>query len=260
MALRSDCFKSILKRENVFLWILLAFQSGYINAAGFIACHRFVSHMTGFGTQVGLSIGEGKLLMAFEMMLAPVSFILGCILSGFLIDRRIYTGKEAHVRTSSVIQCLLIVGVYIGGTMDLFGVFGEPLELQRDFALLFILCFMCGLQNATFTALSNGQIRTTHLTGLSTDIGIHLVRNRYMSVGKDKYRELVNVNWLRFYTFLSFFAGSAISVIVMMIGEYQGFILPVATSFIIIIYINYLMYHKDCREDQNAVDQRKLQV
>ena len=143
MTLRSDCFKNILKRENVFLWILLAFQSGYINAAGFIACHRFVSHMTGFGTQVGSSIGEGRLLMAFEMMLAPVSFILGCVLSGFLIDRRIFTGQEARVRTSSIIQCLLIIIVYIGGTMDLFGEFGEPLELQRDFILLFILCFMC---------------------------------------------------------------------------------------------------------------------
>ncbi len=260
MTMRSDCFKNILKRENVFLWILLAFQAGYINAAGFIACHRFVSHMTGFGTQIGVSLGEGQLLTAFEMLLAPVSFIAGCILSGHLIDKRIYRGFEPHVRTSVMIQFSLLLAVFIGGSFEIFGTFGEPLELQRDFILLFILCFMCGLQNATFTSLTNGQIRTTHLTGLSTDIGIHLVRNKYIDVNDEKRKELYLVNWLRIYTFVSFFTGSAISAILMVIGEYQGFLLPVGTSFIIILYINYVMYQKNCKEEVYDNDKRKLQV
>lgn len=260
MTLKSDCFQNILKRENVFLWIVLAFQAGYVNAAGFIACHRFVSHMTGFGTQMGLSLGEGELLAGFEMLLAPLSFILGCILSGYLIDKRIYQGQEAHVRTSAFIQFLLLVGVFVGGSFELFGEFGEPLALQRDFALLFILCFMCGLQNATFTSLSNGQIRTTHLTGLSTDLGIHLVRNKYINVPDEKRKELVLVNWLRLYTFGSFFTGSAISAIVMVIGGYQGFLLPVGTSLIILVYINYVMYHKTSDEDVYDRDKRKLQA
>lgn len=260
MTLKSDCFKDILKRENVFLWLLLAFQAGYVNAAGFLACHRFVSHMTGFGTQVGLSLGEGKLLAGLEMIFAPVSFILGSVLSGYLIDKRIYRGEEAHVRTSAFIQFLLIVIVFIGGSFEVFGEFGEPLELQRDFALLFILCFMCGLQNATFTSLTNGLIRTTHLTGLSTDIGIHLVRNKYIDVPDEKRDELYKINWLRLYTFASFFTGSAISAIVMVIGEYQGFLLPIGTSLIIFIYINYVMYQKTFDEDVYDSRKRKLKV
>jgi uncharacterized membrane protein YoaK (UPF0700 family) len=261
MALKSDCFKNILSRENVFLWLLLAFQAGYVNAAGFIACHRFVSHMTGFGTQMSLSLAEGKLLAGFEMLLAPVSFILGCILSAILIDKRLHTGKEAHVRTSAMLQCGLLLLVLIGGNLEIFGEFGEPLELQRDFALLFILCFMCGMQNATFTSLTNGQIRTTHLTGLSTDLGIHFIRNRYVDVPEEKREELVQVNWLRLYTFASFFTGSAISALVMIIGEYQGFLLPVGTSLIIVLYIHYVLYRKkNCHQDSYDRAERKLQA
>ncbi len=258
MTLKSDCFKNILKRENVFLWLLLAFQSGYINAAGFIACHRFVSHMTGFGTQTGVAMGEGKFLLGFEMFLAPVSFVLGCILSGYLIDRRIYKDKEAHVRTSAIIQFVLLLSVFVGGSLDLFGDFGEPLELQRDFILMFMLCFTCGMQNATFTSLTSGQIRTTHLTGLTTDIGIHFVRDKYVDVTDEKRGELKLVNWLRIYTFFSFFSGSAISAILMVIGEYQGFLLPVGTSLIIVFYINYLMYHKNC--DERSYDGTKTNL
>ena len=260
MTLKSDAFKDVLRTENIILWLILAFQAGFINAAGFLACHRFVSHMTGFGTQFGLALGEGDPMGAFEMFLAPISFIVGSIVSGLLIDKRVFQGKEAHVRTSTIIQFALILVVLIGGTFNLFGQFGEPLILQRDYFLLLILCFLCGLQNSTFTTLTAGQIRTTHLTGLSTDIGINLVRNYYINnISDQKRRELINVNWLRIYTFTSFFVGSAISAIVMMVGDYQGFILPAGTSLIIVFYVHFLMYHK-YNEDPHARDERKLQA
>ena len=48
--------------------------------------------------------------------------------------------------------------------------------LQRDFLLLFALCFACGLQNGLFSGLTRGQVRTTHLTGPITDIGLNLTK------------------------------------------------------------------------------------
>ena len=48
--------------------------------------------------------------------------------------------------------------------------------LQRDYLLLFVLCFACGLQNGLFSGLTRGQVRTTHLTGPITDIGLNLTK------------------------------------------------------------------------------------
>lgn len=234
---RVDAFKKILQKENVLLWILLAFQAGFINAGGYLACHRFVSHVTGYGTQVGLKFSEGSFWVALEMILAPLSFILGASFSASLIDRRIFQGREPRVRTSLVTQSVLLFIVFAFGEAGFFGEFGEPLVLQRDFELLFTLCFICGMQNATFTCLTNGQIRTTHMTGLSTDLGMNLVRIPYLPVDDEEKRYQKQVNWLRFYTFMSFMGGSAIAAIVFDRFGYHGFLVPAVSSLFVLIQV-----------------------
>jgi uncharacterized membrane protein YoaK (UPF0700 family) len=42
-----------------------------------------------------------------------------------------------------------------------------------------LLCFIMGLQNAVISKLSNAEIRTTHITGVVTDIGIELGKLAY---------------------------------------------------------------------------------
>jgi len=232
--IRSDAFKDILRKENVWLWGLLAFQAGFLNAGGFVACHRFVSHVTGYGTQVGLAFTNDGFWMALEMMFAPIAFILGSAFSASLIDRPYYQHKEAKVGLALVIQASLLILVFIFGEAGFFGDFGEPLVLQRDFALLFILCFICGLQNATFASLTNGQIRTTHMTGLSTDLGMNLVRIPYLNVEEKEKRYQRRVNWLRLFTFMCFMTGSGISAYTFSYLGYHGFLVPALTSLIVL--------------------------
>jgi uncharacterized membrane protein YoaK (UPF0700 family) len=235
---KSNAFKDSLRVENVLLWLVLAFQAGFVNAGGFLACHRFVSHVTGFGTQIGLSIATKEYLYAFEMMLAPVSFIIGAAFSAFLIDRQTYQQKEGYVKTSVIIQSLLLVTVFILGEVGVFGIFGEPLQLQRDFALLFLLCFICGMQNATFATLTNGMIRTTHLTGLATDFGMNMVRIPVLQVADQERLYQKKVNFLRLNTILAFSLGSLIAAILFPHVQYHGFIVPALTSMII-LFLSY---------------------
>ena len=58
-----------------------------------------------------------------------------------------------------------------------FGVFGAAID-AHSLALVpytvVLLCFIMGLQNALITKRSNAEIRTTHITGLVTDLGIQL--------------------------------------------------------------------------------------
>jgi uncharacterized membrane protein YoaK (UPF0700 family) len=238
---KSNAFKDILKNDNKKLWLLLAFQSGFINAGGFIACHRFVTHVTGFGSNIGLSFANNKIWIAMEMALAPVSFILGAAFSAFLIDRNTYQQREGQVKASVLIQSAFLIGVFVFGELGLFGVFGEPLVLQRDFALLFSLCFISGMQNGTFASLTNGMIRTTHLTGLATDLGLNVVRIPYLKVDDRERTYQRRVNRLRLNTILSFSGGSFVAAIIFKKLGYHGFIVPALTSLVVLYLCNKIM-------------------
>ncbi|NBX92306.1 MAG: DUF1275 domain-containing protein [Proteobacteria bacterium] len=232
---RAQAFKEITKNENILLWILLAFQAGFINAGGFLACGRFVSHVTGYGTQVGLKFSEGNFWIALEMMLAPVSFIAGASFSAYLIDRPYFRGEGIKIGASLLTQSILLVLIFALGECGFFGDFGEPLVLQRDFELLFALCFVCGLQNATFSCLTNGQIRTTHMTGVSTDLGMNLVRIPCLPVEPEEKRLQKRLNWVRFITLMSFMMGSGIAAVAFPLLGYHGFIVPALSSLVVML-------------------------
>lgn len=234
-----NIFRQVLDLKNVFLWLTLAFHAGYLNAGGFIASHRFVSHMTGTGTAIGLSFGEKDYLVAFEMILAPLFFMIGAGLAGYLVDRRIVKAKEPRVVRGVLIIIIMNICILLGGIGGYFGEFGEPLKMQRDFMLLFMLTFTCGLQNGLFVSLTSGQIRTTHITGLVTDIGLNVVR---IFAIKDETREVESQkNWLRFNTVLSFSVGSFISSIIFNRIGYWGFAGSCVISVICLLLIFWIV-------------------
>jgi len=239
--LRSQAFKDLLRKENSLLWCLLAFQAGFINAGGFMACHRFVSHVTGYGTHIGLSLFKDGFWLSLEMMVAPISFIAGAAYSAFLIDRPYFQQKKVRIDYALITQSALLFLVFMLGEWGMFGEFGEPLMLQRDFLLLFVLCFICGAQNATFATLTNGQIRTTHMTGLSTDLGTNMVRIQFLNVDEEEKNYQKRLNWLRAFIFISFMTGSGISAYVFSFLGYHGFIVPALTSLAVLALSKRIM-------------------
>ena len=44
-----------------------------------------------------------------------------------------------------------------------------------------VLCFIMGLQNAMVTKISQAEVRTTHMTGVITDLGIELGKLLYVN-------------------------------------------------------------------------------
>ena len=212
-----------LGRPYLWLWMTLAFQAGAANAGGFLACARFVSHMTGFGTQVGVSIAEFDFAIAAEMLSAPLSFLCGAMAAALLVDRPMLAGRPPKYLWVMATIVLIFGFVTVGGERGLFGDFGEPLRFQRDFALMAILCFACGMQNACFGSLTRGQIRTTHLTGILTDIGVTFVKLRYLEPRELETLRLRRMNLIRMLTFFSFSSGSAIFAVVFSQMGYAGF-------------------------------------
>jgi uncharacterized membrane protein YoaK (UPF0700 family) len=134
------------------------------------------------------------------------------------------------------LEALCLAFAAIGGHLGLFGIFGRDLYLQHDFILLAILCTASGLQNATITSSSGATIRTTHLTGITTDLGIGLVEAFEYRDEPEKYLALNRKNGLRFGTIVGFIAGGAVGAALFLHFKYLGFLMPTGLAVYAAIY------------------------
>lgn len=221
----------------------MAFQAGVLNIGGFMACHRFVSHVTGFATFFGYEINQSNSGHALGMLLVPFFFLLGAMISGFLVDIRLKLHKKPKYYLSFGFIFILILSVLIGGELGFWGEFGQPLNSSSDYLLLIILCFTCGIQNGSITSVSKSVIRTTHLTGITTDLGIGFAR--LLSAKKiDESMENEKKAVLMRMGIIFFFAlGSVLGGYVFSHMAYMGFIVPAITSgflFVLMLYFQLL--------------------
>lgn len=222
--------------ENLFLWFLLALQGGFVNVGGFLAVHRFVSHMTGFGTWIGVELSEKKYFDTIGMMAVPTFFLIGAMCSAWFIERERMKKRFPNYRIVFSMMILMFLIIATLGVLSYFGIFGEPFNYRRDYVLLFMLTFVCGLQNAVISSASGAVVRTTHLTGVTTDLGIGLVRlwtDRHHFTKKDN-KELF-ATFFRIGIISSFVLGSIIGAFVFRNVAFFGFYLPAAISFFVML-------------------------
>jgi uncharacterized membrane protein YoaK (UPF0700 family) len=214
-----------------FNWFLLSFLAGNVNAGGFLSCQRFVSHITGFSTLFGIEYANGDFDKAAGILSVPAFFILGAMLSAYLIDRPFHRGKTPHYATVIGLVSLCIFAACLGGHLGFFGIFGESLRLKSDYFLLALLCAASGLQNAAITTSSGAAVRTTHLTGITTDLAIGLVRAQAKSKESNSFKREMRSNWIRIGTIFSFTLGSVVGALCFRKWQYLGFILPASIAF-----------------------------
>lgn len=183
----------------------MAFVAGAVNAGGFLAVQHYTSHMTGvLSTMADMAALKdyGALLYAAGMLSC---FIAGSFVSTGLISfgkRHRWRGRYA---LALGLEALLLL---------FFGYAGSRLEAREYFytdASVAVLCFIMGMHNAVTTNISGAAVRTTHMTGTVTDIGIELSRLVYRNSPhlKDAPRIVADRARLRLLVLLavSFFAG-----------------------------------------------------
>ena len=177
---------------NRHLGVALAFVAGAINAGGYLAVREYTSHMTGIisSTADHLVLGHTDLVLA--ALGALLSFMLGAASTAILVNLVRRQGLYSGYALPLVLEAILLL---------VFGILGARLN---DIDALFIpltvmlLCFMMGLQNAVITKVSHAEIRTTHMTGIVTDIGIELGKLAYWNVdgGRDQPKVTANLSRL----------------------------------------------------------------
>ncbi len=222
--------EEFLRSKFIFLWALLGFQAGYINSFGFLSEGRFVSHVTGIGTQAGMAFGDGAWLLGLELTLMPLFFIFGAFLSSLITSVRIERGLKPRYEVIVFVMPAALVLVEVLSFYGFFGEFGAHPEEQRKLGLLFMLALICGMQNGCFATLTKGQIRTTHMTGISTDLGTDLARYYLGSLDQTEARLVRRTNISRIATFVAFMFGSVISALISKGLEYNSLVIPILSS------------------------------
>lgn len=153
---------------NRHLGFALAFVAGAINAGGFLAVQQYTSHMTGIVSAMADNLALGTHALVWGGLGAVLSFLLGAACSTVMVNysRRRQLHSEYALPLLLEAALLLCFGFLGAALAQITGLF-VPLTV-------ILLCFIMGLQNALITKLSNAEIRTTHITGIITDIGIEL--------------------------------------------------------------------------------------
>jgi uncharacterized membrane protein YoaK (UPF0700 family) len=192
--LRSLTGKERTQRANRHLALVLAFVAGATDAGGYLAVRHYTSHMSGVVSLMALNLAMGDVGLWLSGFSALLAFLIGAACTAILVN----WGRRRSLRSEYAIPLLVEASLLIS-----FCCLGRSLEHPKWLwvsMITLLLCFTMGLQNAIITKISHAEIRTTHMTGIVTDIGIELGKlfywNRFKS-GPDTLKVMADRQKLR---------------------------------------------------------------
>lgn len=139
----------------------LSLMAGMINVVGFLGIERqAITHLTGTTSMLAAAIAKGEGGLTIHLLGIIGAFVGGCGLSGFLVkDSTLRLGRDYGI-------ALLLEALLLGLSV--------PLLKHNQASGIYVACCACGLQNAMVSTYSGSVVRTTHLSGMFTDLGIFL--------------------------------------------------------------------------------------
>ena len=152
-------------KHNLKIASLLSFVAGIVNIAGFLSVQKLTTNVTGhfaFFVDEVLQLNTFKSLIYFFYIFF---FFFGSFCSSFLVELTAKRSQKNIFILPIIIESMLLFLVVL---------FGSKLMINNANSIAYILLFAMGLQNSLVTKISNATVRTTHLTGLFTDLGIEL--------------------------------------------------------------------------------------
>ncbi|CCK76106.1 MAG: DUF1275 domain-containing protein [Oleispira antarctica] len=140
---------------------ILAFVAGLINAIGLLGFkHQSISHLSGTATLLGTGLVNSTFLDTYYLFLILVSFMMGAAISGYFLRGGALKLGRNYSALLVLEAGLLVLAVYFLTGDSVYGHYSASAA--------------CGLQNALATTYSGAVVRTTHVTGIFTDLGIML--------------------------------------------------------------------------------------
>jgi uncharacterized membrane protein YoaK (UPF0700 family) len=226
--------KSRTSKHNLRLAILLSFVAGIVNVTGVLAVKTLTTNVTGHFAYFAEEVTKKDYQGAIVFLIYTLFFLAGAFTSNFLAE--LVSEKKQNLSHLPPIAIEFIILV----TLGLLGMKSD-LNVADGKWIAFGLLFAMGIQNALVTKISRSTVRTTHLTGLFTDLGIEL--SQLFFYKKPEERKALKTSIYLRLSIISFFFLGCFSG-----GFIYGYLaiktLLIAAAFLLIaLYYDYIRLH-----------------
>jgi uncharacterized membrane protein YoaK (UPF0700 family) len=158
------------ERNNRLVAAYLAWTGGYVNSASFVLLGIFTSHVTGNVGHLAADIWRHDLAGTLGALALIATFFTGAVLASVIIESAAFRSRPNAYAAALTLEAVLILVVILLPPAT------EPASRGIQYGEAALICASMGLQNSLVTRLSGAVVRTTHLTGVVTDLGIEVAR------------------------------------------------------------------------------------
>ena len=192
--------KTRTPKHNLQIASLLSFVAGLVNVVGFFYVGKLTTNVTGHFAFFVDEVFKRNFSDAFHVALFVFFFFFGAFFANFMVE--IYS----RIRENQIFVFPIFLEALI---LFVIAVTGNILVQGNPDVIAYSLLFAMGMQNSLVTSISKSIVRTTHLTGLFTDMGIEFSQLFFYKDQSHKHR-LINSIKLRLMIIFMFFAGGLI--------------------------------------------------
>ena len=213
-------------KHNLSIASLLSFVAGIVNVAGFLAVQKLTTNVTGHFAFFVDEVFQLHFWNGFVYFLYIFFFLFGAFSSNFLLEIKIRKNSPTLYTLPVLVEIAILATI---------AVFGSYLQIDNPNTIACSLLFAMGLQNALVTKISNATVRTTHLTGLFTDLGIELSQLFFYKEAVQKEKLYASIK-LRFTIISFFFIGGIVGGLFYSNMKLNVLLIAAATLFFGLIY------------------------
>lgn len=232
-------------QDNLKLGAITAVSAGMVNVSSVSMFFAFTSNITGHYAILADEISSGR----YEEIIIVASwlflFFMGSFVSNYIIINSKLSRFVAH-SIPLVLEMLILIGV------GFYGIHYYQETLSETEVLVALLLFTMGLQNGLTATISNFAVKTTHLTGLTTDLAIYT--SMYLN---SEYRKkpIVKEKIRLFLTIMICYVGGGI-LAGMVTHKFGFYIFPVIAGFMSLILVYDYLHIK---YEQKKMEEIRMQ-
>ncbi len=223
--------KSRKYSHNLKIAILLSVVAGMVNVIGFLSIGRLTTNVTGHFAFFVDEIFKFEFQKSLVFLYYILAFLLGSFVSSILVEYYQKRNERYIFIAPVLLETLILLIISFVGIKNI--------RIQVDIIAISLL-FSMGLQNSLVTKISNSLVRTTHLTGLFTDLGIELSQ-LFFYKEQEKRTILISNIKLRLSIITGFFVGGFIAGLIYSQYLLSSLIVP-AGILIIGLYYDYIRF------------------
>lgn len=225
--------------HNLRLASNLSFIAGIVNIVGVLRLATLTTNVTGHFAYFAEEVSKRNYSKAIHFILFILFFLLGAFISNLTVEQVLrLKGKRTYAIPMFIEITLLVIVAF---SEQLF-----TITEHNQHYIAYPLLFAMGLQNALVTHISQSTVRTTHLTGLFTDLGIELSQLLFYK-NTPEFKQLTKRIYLRLSIILFFFLGCTVGGFFYKYLKLQSLIIATSALLVAFFYDNLLLYYYQTR-------------